>query len=120
MLLDNAPSHPSEEFFDSIDEQITVFYLPPNVTSLIQPMNQGIISSLKRKYREFYLEELLNTEIFNSAGVSKFLSNWNVLDCLNTLFIAREKVTVNTLKNSWKNLFDVPESSAEDENNYLS
>ncbi|XP_051161312.1 jerky protein homolog-like isoform X2 [Leptopilina boulardi] len=41
LLLDNAPTHPSAQELNLIDEKCTVIYLPPNVTSLIQPMDQG-------------------------------------------------------------------------------
>lgn len=46
LLLDNAPSHPSEK--ELVKEDIKVIFLPPNVTSLIQPMDQGVIEWLKR------------------------------------------------------------------------
>ncbi|XP_011706971.1 PREDICTED: jerky protein homolog-like, partial [Wasmannia auropunctata] len=44
LLLDNAPSHPSAEHLNAISERCQVKYLPPNVTLLIQPMDQGIIA----------------------------------------------------------------------------
>ncbi|XP_033225749.1 tigger transposable element-derived protein 2-like [Belonocnema kinseyi] len=41
LLLDNAPAHPSAEELNAIDETVQVKYLPPNVTALMQPMDQG-------------------------------------------------------------------------------
>ena len=41
LVLDNAPAHPSEEKLVSHDGKIKVLYLPPNTTSVIQPMDQG-------------------------------------------------------------------------------
>ena len=41
LVLDNCPSHPNEEDLISDDENITALYLPPNVTSLIQPMDRS-------------------------------------------------------------------------------
>lgn len=43
-------SHPSDDIFKTKDDNIFVTYLPPNVTSLIQPMNQGVLESFKRNY----------------------------------------------------------------------
>jgi hypothetical protein len=43
LLLDNAPSHPNEDILKSEDGNIFVKYLPPNVTAMIQPMDQGVI-----------------------------------------------------------------------------
>ena len=41
LLLDNCRAHPPAE--DLVVDNILVVYLPPNVTSLIQPMDQGVI-----------------------------------------------------------------------------
>jgi len=45
LLLDNALSHPNETLLKPNDGMMIVKFLPPNVTSLIQPMDQGVISS---------------------------------------------------------------------------
>ena len=47
LVLDNCPAHPSAEDLVSEDGKIIAHYLPPNVTSLIQPMDQGILEALK-------------------------------------------------------------------------
>ena len=39
--------------------QIEVFKLPPNVTSIYQPMDQGIIAALKVRYRSTLLAKLV-------------------------------------------------------------
>jgi hypothetical protein len=43
LILDNAPCHPIN--LQSIDGLITCLFLPPNTTSLIQPMDQCVISA---------------------------------------------------------------------------
>jgi hypothetical protein len=45
-VLDNAPSHTNESELKKGNKSS---FLPANVTSLIQPMDQGIIQSLKRR-----------------------------------------------------------------------
>ena len=52
LLLDNAPTHPSCDILNEKDEFIKVMFLPPNVTSLLQPMDQGVIETFKRYYRK--------------------------------------------------------------------
>jgi hypothetical protein len=47
ILVDNAPSYPEEEELSSGD--IRVIVLPPNITSLCQPMDQGMLGSVKEK-----------------------------------------------------------------------
>jgi hypothetical protein len=47
LIVDNAPSHIHRGVPLS---NVTVLKLPPNTTSLLQPMNQGVIANLKREY----------------------------------------------------------------------
>jgi transposase-like protein len=55
LLLDNCSAHPDEETLISDDHLITARFLPPNVTCLIQPMDQGVLETLKRHYRKSLL-----------------------------------------------------------------
>ena len=49
LLLDNAPIHPK----DFEQSNIGLFFFPPNTSSLIQPLDQGIIKSFKDYYKKF-------------------------------------------------------------------
>ena len=59
LLLDNAPSDPDSSLLQSSDGNIKCIYLPPNTTSLCQPMDQGVRENLKRRYKRLLLEKLL-------------------------------------------------------------
>ena len=48
LLLDNAPGHPTH--LDDFNSYVRVTFLPPNMTSLIKHMDQGIISNFKKYY----------------------------------------------------------------------
>ena len=39
--------------------QVTVFLFPPNTTSILQPMDQGIIATVKVNYRQRLLAEIV-------------------------------------------------------------
>ena len=56
LVLDNCPSHKIVNKYSYIE----IVYLPPNVTSVFQPMDMGIIVSLKRKYKTRLVLKLLN------------------------------------------------------------
>ena len=47
LLIDNAPSHPSETELKTEDGNIIVMFIPPNVPPLIQPMDQNAIKFTK-------------------------------------------------------------------------
>ena len=52
LLLDNAPAHPDAEQLICVDGKICTMFLPPETTSIIQPMDLGVIVSFKRFYQQ--------------------------------------------------------------------
>ena len=62
ILLDNAPAHPSKGRLVAHNGKIRVLFLPTNTTSLIQPMDQGVIHTTKLIYRRLFLSEVLVVE----------------------------------------------------------
>ena len=59
LLMDNAPSHLSTKELCSRDGLIKTMFLPANTTSLIQPMDQGVLYNLKRRYKKNLLEKMI-------------------------------------------------------------
>ena len=55
LFIDNATSHPHLEF-----SNIELKFFPANCTSQLQPMDQGIIQSMKLSYRKLLLLDLLS------------------------------------------------------------
>lgn len=55
MVVDNCPAHPK---LDSL-RAVTLVFLPPNTTSKTQPMDCGVIWSLKSHYRKHLMTELI-------------------------------------------------------------
>ena len=47
LLIDKCPAHP----YVSDLTNVQLVFLPPSTTSVLQPMNQGVIRSLKAHYR---------------------------------------------------------------------
>ena len=48
MVLDNAPAHP--QMLQDLHSNIKLVFLPPNTTSLLQPMDQGVIRMFKTHF----------------------------------------------------------------------
>mmetsp|Transcript_813 Transcript_813/g.1272 ORF Transcript_813/g.1272 Transcript_813/m.1272 type:complete len:102 (+) Transcript_813:517-822(+) len=57
LLLDNSPGHSSE----FVQNNITVKFFPPNVTCWKQPMDMGIMTALKKRYKYILLKEILDS-----------------------------------------------------------
>ncbi|XP_046616864.1 jerky protein homolog-like isoform X1 [Neodiprion virginianus] len=107
LLIGNAPSHPSTEVLTVGD--ITTRFLPPNVTSLIQPMDQGIIENVKRRYRNKLLMHILNDQCDGKELVESLKS----INIKNAVFWASEawdETSSEIIVKCWKNLMlDIPE-----------
>lgn len=56
LLLDNCSAHHVEDLSLT---NVDIHFLPPNCTSLIQPLDQGIINSVKCAYRGRLIDEIL-------------------------------------------------------------
>ena len=51
LLIDNAPTHKTLELSNVREE-----FLPPNTTSMLQPLDAGIIQSFKLNYKRLFLQ----------------------------------------------------------------
>ena len=56
-IVDNCPVDPHVPDLTTID---LIFFLPLNTTSVTQPMDQGIIRSLKAKYQAKVIHKYIN------------------------------------------------------------
>jgi hypothetical protein len=68
LITDNCKAHPPATELVSERGNIFAAFLPPNVTSLIQPMDQGVIENLKSIYRRDVLRKLVNFMIFFNSS----------------------------------------------------
>jgi hypothetical protein len=55
LFSDNATSHADLNL-----SNVAVRFLPPNLTSEVQPLNKGIIQSMKLQYRKQLMQVLIN------------------------------------------------------------
>ena len=83
LLLDNAPSHPSPEdlTYNTKDGQITILYLPPITTYVLQHMDQGPIDATKRLYRK-ELITTLSTESNEETSLIDLIKGMDILDVI--------------------------------------
>lgn len=102
LLLYNAKCHPPKEVLNKVNENFTVEYLPPNVTSLIQPMDQGVIAKAKNVYSKHLLRQLILNN--DKVTIPDFLKTFNLRDCCLMLANAFEALTQDNLKNAWNKL----------------
>ena len=106
LLLDNAPGHPKVE--ELPHPNVKIHYLPANTTSILQPMDMGVISTFKKTYlRNTYREALLATDPINPKRISlpEFWKGFTVLNCIEHAYRAWDSISEHTMKSMWKNIF---------------
>ena len=105
VIIDNSPAHPDVPALDWVE----LIFLLPNTTSITQPMNQGIIRSLKAKYRSLTVKKQIDAlEKGNQLPKFSILSAMSMLTkALNSIpeitFMNCLKKSV-TSENQWKSL----------------
>ncbi|KAM6459279.1 jerky protein homolog-like [Liasis olivaceus] len=101
LLVDNAPMHPDAEELQ--DGDIKAMFLPPNVTAICQPMDQGVLEMLKRNYCRKLLSTMIE-EIEEGQNMIEKLKCINVKDVAYWVARAWADVRAPTVAKSWKKL----------------
>lgn len=101
--MDNAPCHPPEDQLvkQTCDGKIWVLYMPPNVTPLIQPMDQNAIRLVKLHYRNSLLSKIITSE---EVDIIKFLKQFNLYEASLILALAVKRVSETTLSKCWNKI----------------
>ncbi|XP_007498102.2 tigger transposable element-derived protein 1-like [Monodelphis domestica] len=101
LILDNAPGHPTT--LSSLCENIKVIFLPPNATSLLQPMDQGTIATFKAYYlRKIFEQAVVKTIGDDAMSLTDFWENYNIRDAVENIHHAWQQITANNMREVWK------------------
>lgn len=100
LLLDNAPSHPVE--LKTEDGAIFVMFMPPNVTPLIQPMDQNAL----RLTKLFYRNRLLKYVVARGENMAESLKSLTMKDAIVYLNQAWQQLDPSIIKKCWNNIFN--------------
>ena len=93
LIVDNCPAHPHVEGLNAIN----LVFLPPNTTSKTQPMDQGLIRSLKAHYR-CKVVQMYITAIDNNRPLPPI----NMLLAMHMLVSAWDRVSPSTIQNCFR------------------
>ena len=107
LLLDNCSAHPDVKELVSDDGKITAMFLPPNVTSLIQPMDQGVLKALKLIYRKKLLSRLL-IEDDRGESLVDFLKSINMKKVTKLITESWKEIKPETIRKSWQKIIPIP------------
>ena len=98
LFVDNAPSHLKLRL-----DNIKLVFLPPNTTSKIQPMDQGIIQAMKLKFHKRQSRKVLSDMEKNKEICgSELLKQVNVLDAIYWVKNSWDEVEQSTIVKCFK------------------
>ena len=120
IFADSAPCHVPQHLPKLTN--VKVEFLPPNTTCVIQPLDQGIIKTMKTYYRKQLLSNLIaKLENDSEKPLTEFIKTVTVLDALHFLKAAWQKVTPVCVQNCFRkvglNLGAPTQSSLEETGN---
>lgn len=96
ILMGNFSAYGEVETHSHI-EKVDVCFLPPNCTSNIQPLDSGIIASMKIRYRSLKLEHVLDLASMDSRDIYKV----GILTDMKWMNTVWNDTTANCIRNCW-------------------
>lgn len=111
LVLDNCSAHPEACELVSADRNIFAHFLPANVTSLIQPMDQGVLQAIKMRYKKKLLRKLIIGDDLGESIVDIIKS---VTMKTVTEFVAEawREIQPITLRRSWQKIIAMEKPKA--------
>ena len=91
VIADNFSAHPD---LSHLNPNVKMIFLPPNVTSLIQPMDQGSIATVKALYKRITFAKAHTTH----NSLIEFYKDYDILKAVRNLGEAWSQVTENNMK----------------------
>ncbi|GFR91480.1 tigger transposable element-derived protein [Elysia marginata] len=111
IFVDNCTAHPHVKDLRAI----SLVFLPPNTTSVLQPWDKGIIQNLKTLYRKRVIRRMV-AAISNGEGSSHF--TMTLFDAMTTITEAWDEVKQETIGNCLRHTgFKVSESESDPDAN---
>ncbi|KAK4300258.1 hypothetical protein Pmani_027528 [Petrolisthes manimaculis] len=82
-------------------------FMPPNTTAVIQPMDQGIISTFKAYYLRCTMRQLLDAvDKPDKPTIKQFWSNYNIKKAIDNIDASWKEVSENAMNGSWRKLWE--------------
>ena len=92
--MDNAPCHPPDIQLTNVKLQ----FFPPNTTSIVQPLDQGVIHSFKAHSRKSFVKHIIASSSFVQTASDIAITP---LDAVYWIDLAWKSVTYTTIQNTF-------------------
>ena len=102
LLHDNCPAHKVDHLVSLTN--IELLFLPANTTAILQPMDQGIIATVKRHYKKAMSRKILEEidKSGNTASAGMIAKKITLLTAMEFVRNSWDSVSENTIQNCFK------------------
>ncbi|KAG0430823.1 Tigger transposable element-derived protein 6 [Dictyocoela muelleri] len=109
MLIENTPVHPKDLELSNIE----LFYFPPNTTSLVQSLDQGIIKAFKDGYKKNLLFDIISKmDLCKNLSFEHHLQKITIMDAIFYTIRSWQKISdepiINCFNKALKNSNNMP------------
>ena len=103
LILDNAPGHSAA--LTKMHSHIEVIFLPPNTTSILQPMDQGAIATFKAYYLRSLMKSMIEFTSKSDGNAQDFWKTYSIKSAVESTNDAWNEMKSSTMKGVWKKLW---------------
>lgn len=114
LLIDNCTAHKPIDLLKTEDGNIIAMLFPPNVTPVLQPMDQNPIRLVKLGYRNKLLCNMLAEE---NISIDRMLKLHTIRQAILMLKAAWDELLPSVLSNSWNKINKWDDDEYQDEDN---
>ena len=114
LIMDNAPAHPSglQDYVLLELDFITIKFLPPNTTPVIQPMDQQVISNFKKLYTKALFQRCFEVTSDTELTLKEFWKyHFTIIHFITLIDKVWQEVSYRTMDSARRNLW--PEAVTE-------
>ena len=98
LVLDNCSAHGSAEFAPNL-QNVQIIFLPKNTSSVLQPLDAGVIASLKKRYKKWKVSRAVD---LLEAGKRENFYGCDVRTPIEVVYDLWSRLDSSIIHNCWK------------------
>ncbi|XP_042322498.1 tigger transposable element-derived protein 1-like [Sceloporus undulatus] len=104
LIIENAPGHPESVCYEN--DNVGVVFLPPNTTSALQPLDQGVVRFVKATYTRLVLERIISAMNADpDVDIMQCWKSFTIADAIMFIKAAMDELKPEIVSACWKNLW---------------
>lgn len=105
LILDDSACH--TEHLQFAHPNVEVLFIPPNTSSQLQPLQNGIMHIFKAHYTRYTFQHILTAikQNYDTEHIAKIWDEYNIADCIRNIKQSLDEMKPVRIRACWKNLW---------------